>query len=209
MRWIISPLTLNYFCACVSDHVQKWLIIAVDHHEAHSIVLQLHTVIVEWLYWAYMDNCFTSRRVTVLWPRFLKKKKNPVNPPHPLHYLCPWPRTRTDIDLILRWKPLCTSAELRVSPSPIIRAIKGRTVGLLVPNMDRDLYTEENKEARLTFIFRLNISPPVSLSLSACEHGLGPNLATYFTFMVSCRHFFFLFSTNCPKSKLGFLPAWG
>lgn len=162
-----------------------------------------------------MDNCFTSRKVTVLSPRFLKikKKRKILLTPRTLcwvHYLCPRPRMRTDIDLILRWKPLCTSAGLRVSPSPVIRAIKGRTVGLLVANMDRGLYTEENKEARLTFIFKLKTSPPVSLCLSACEHGLGPNLATHFTVMVSSRHFFqHKLSKKQTLFFFVFLPAWG
>lgn len=177
--------------------------------KAHSIVLQLlHIVIVEWLYWAYIDNCFTSRKVTVLWPRFPKKKKKKILlTPRTLswvHYLCPRPRTRTDIDLILRWKPLCTSEGLRVRPSPIIRAIKGRTVGLLVPNIDRDLYTEENKEARLTFIFRLNTSPPVSLSLSVSTVWVP---TSPHTLPLWCPTGIFFFSTNCPKSKLGLLPA--
>lgn len=207
MRWIISPLTLNYFCACVSDHVQKWLIIAVDHQESslYSFAAVAHCYCGVTLLGIHLEKSYSS-----LTQVSKKKPKNPVNPLTLcwVHYLCPQPRTRTDIDLILRWKPLCTSAGLTVRPSPIIRAIKGRTVGLLVPNMGRDLYTEENKEARLTFIFRLNTSPPVSLSLSVCEQRLGPNLATHFTFVVSHRHFF-SFSTNCPKSKLSLLPAGG
>lgn len=54
-----------------------------------------------------MADCFTSTKVSVLCPGIQEKKKILLTPRSHrwVHYSCPRPRMRTDIDLILRWKP--------------------------------------------------------------------------------------------------------
>lgn len=133
-----------------------------------------------------MDDSFTSTKVTVLCLGIQKEeKKRILLTPHSLcwvQYSWPRPRMRTDIDLILRWKPLCTSAGLRVGWRLVIGAVKKERVG---SHMETFFYKEENEEVSQTFIFQLRTTPRRRSRLPVCGRRLGPDLAVHFTFLMS------------------------
>lgn len=109
-----------------------------------------------------------------------KKKKRILLTPRSLcwvHYSCPRPRMRTDIDLILRWKLLCTSARLTVGWGLVMGAIKRGRVGWLLLTWRAFLKKKrKKKEASRAFIFRLNTSPPSPSSPPVHGHRLGLDL---------------------------------
>lgn len=133
-----------------------------------------------------------------------KKEKRILLTPRSLcwvHYSCPRPRMRTDIDLILRWKPLCTSAGLRVDWGLVIGAIKKERVGSHMETFF--FYSEENKEVSQTFIFLLKTFRQSYFGLLVWRRRLGLDLAVHFTFRQS-RSLLGLFA----QRKLNLLHTW-
>lgn len=152
--------------------------------------------------WTWMIASPLQSYSSLPWDPRRRRKKRILLTPRSLcwvHYSCPRPRMRTDIDLILRWKPLCTSAGPRVGRG----LVTGRR------NKDRKscfLHGEENKEVSQTFIFQLKTSPQRHSSRPVCGHILGLDLAVHFTFTMSQE------SSSPPglfaQRKLDLLHSW-